>query len=167
MRSEARILSGGVRGSTVFSSDWVYQYALGRAWDSALPPAVFVTLSPSIATVGEDDLTVHRCGLLARSWGCGGILMVYLYAVRTVAPYELYTLADPVGPENLMFVRHTIMQHNPAFVVCAWGDSRLAAKQSPSFMATMADRPLSCLGRNSDGSPVEPLASHVMLTQFP
>ncbi len=64
-----------------------YRYWLKRVWDSSKPTAGFCLLNPSTAVglvdgIPVDDPTIRRCAGFAKSWGCGGIRVVNLFAIR-------------------------------------------------------------------------------------
>lgn len=80
-----------------------YRYLLTRQWDDTKPPAVVVMLNPSTADAFDDDPTIRRLAGengFARHWGCGSLMVVNLYAWRATDPSQLWTVTDPVGPEN-------------------------------------------------------------------
>jgi hypothetical protein len=88
-----------------FSADEKYRYELRRYWDDGVhkprrPSAVFIGLNPSTATELEDDPTIRRCIRFAKDWGCGGMCMLNLFALRSTDPKGLKLVEDPVGPAN-------------------------------------------------------------------
>ncbi|MFR0367629.1 DUF1643 domain-containing protein [Streptomyces sp. MCC20] len=93
-----------IRRAAVISDCGQYRYLLVRQWQNTGPTAVFVLLNPSTADGASDDATSRHCIRYARSWGCGSLLIVNLYAWRATKPLELRTVADPVGPENDAFL---------------------------------------------------------------
>lgn len=121
-------LNGGAavytgRGA-VISPDGVYRYALWRAWGAGRP-ATFIMLNPSTADAEQDDPTIRRCIGYAKAWGCGGLLVLNLFALRATDPAELHRHPDPVGPDNddrlCTFLKNTYRPGD--IVVAAWGTS--------------------------------------------
>lgn len=128
-----------------------YRYRLGRRWGWG-PPLAFIMLNPSTADADVDDPTIRRCMGFARREGCGGIVVVNLFALRATDPAELRKSAvDPVGPENDMAIESLIDAPlaTGARVVCAWGAHALAEKQARRVVARARScgRQLWCLGK--------------------
>ncbi len=91
------------RSSAVLSPDGVYRYQLVREWDRARPRVAFLMLNPSTADATQNDPTIRKCIAFARSWGCGSLEVVNLFAFRATDPRELGRCGarvDPVGAEN-------------------------------------------------------------------
>jgi len=88
-----------VSGAT-FSTDRVYRYALWRVWDAALPSFVVIGLNPSTADETENDPTIRRCIGFAKREGCGGLVMLNLFAVRATDPRVMMAHPEPIGPDN-------------------------------------------------------------------
>lgn len=108
--------------SAALSDDGRYRYELTRVWGAG-PPATFVMLNPSTADAQVDDPTIRRCIGFARSWGCGGLVVVNLYALRATNPAELWRADDPVGPDNDEQLTLTLYlaRSTTGPVVAAWG----------------------------------------------
>src|SRR3989449_11540410 len=107
-----------MRTDACFSRCGTYRYALWRRW-AAGPQVLFVMLNPSTADAQRDDPTIRRCIGFARRWGCGGIEVVNLFALRATDPRRLRYTRDPVGPEN---VAHLARAAGRASLVgAAWG----------------------------------------------
>jgi len=107
-------------GTAVISPCGLYRYRLGRVWDDALSPCVFVMLNPSTADASAPDPTVTRCIGFARALDCGGIVVVNLFAYRTKDPKVMAAAADPIGPENDEHIREVVTGRRGP-VICAWG----------------------------------------------
>ncbi len=86
-----------------------YRYALWRRWSDA-PPVLFVMLNPSTADESQDDPTIRRCISFAKQWGHGGIIVGNLFAFRSPYPNDLQTAADPIGPENNLWLERLAKQ---------------------------------------------------------
>jgi hypothetical protein len=115
-------LLDGVTAKATLSPCGTYRYTLERHWGDANNLALFVMLNPSTATADQDDPTIRRCQSFARSWGYGGLVVANLFALRATNPKELYSHADPVGPENDATLRDLMDSWFINLVVCAWGN---------------------------------------------
>src|SRR5690606_18576726 len=96
---------GTMNGTARFSPCGQYRYLLTRPipapfWKPDAGEAVFVMLNPSTADASEDDPTIRRCIGFAKEWGCTGLTVANLYALRSTDPKGLWKHRDPVGPEN-------------------------------------------------------------------
>lgn len=142
------------------SDNGLYRYALLRRWAASGPVATFVMLNPSTADAYVDDPTIRRCIGFARTWGCGAVHVLNLYAYRATKPADLWLADDPVGPANDRYLsRHVLasrIRRDP-FVV-AWG-----AHARPDRVAHFVDMlgvrkdHLTCLGTTRSGAPRHPL----------
>src|SRR5690349_21188818 len=81
-----------------------YRYRLDRWWDRALPPLIYIMLNPSTADAERDDATIRVCMGRAKNEGCGGIVVVNLFAYRATKPEDMKRAADPVGPNNDWYI---------------------------------------------------------------
>lgn len=135
-----------------------YRYILERIWEEALPPLAMIGLNPSIADALIDDRTVGRACGFAKREGAGGLLLGNLYAFRSTDPDALWTVADPIGPENDGWLAQIVARSFPHPIVCAWGVNAKDARWSDvaARMASSGAR-LVCLGKTQDGSPRHPL----------
>lgn len=138
-----------------------YRYTLGRAWGEG-ETLVWCMLNPSRADATADDRTLTRCVGFARAWGCGSLVLVNLFALRSTDPAALVAAADPVGPDN---DRHLAEQAAGRRVVCAWG-ATAAGSRRPTLRDRAGEvlrllRPaaaeLCCLGLSAGGHPLHPL----------
>ena len=154
MRPEVEIVGGAV-----LSSDGVYRYRLGRTWDPALPPAVWIMLNPSTADANQDDPTIRRVVRFStglRFPDVGGIVVANLYAYRATRPADLWQADDPVGPDNDAHLRELLATGGP--VVAAWGaNARPGRVDQVAGMAGVRGVKLYCLGTTKDGAPRHPL----------
>lgn len=149
--------------TAVISADGLYRYELTRSWGDG-PRMTFVMLNPSTADAEQDDPTIRRCMGFARREGCGGIVVVNLFALRVTRPVHLFdgTIAeDPEGRENCSHVGEAIRHADDGFIVAAWGAITPArAQRSFTWRQLRARRFegwLRCLGKTADGSPRHPL----------
>lgn len=113
-------MTGSVERSAVISDCGQYRYELRRTWEPLAEHAVFVMLNPSTADALVDDPTIRRCVGFARSWGCGGIVVANLFALRATDPAILTRTADPIGPENDETLDRLCAGR---LVIAAWGAS--------------------------------------------
>jgi hypothetical protein len=141
------------------STDRVYRYALERSWDLADKRAIFVGLNPSTADERVDDPTIRRCVGYAKRWGCGSMVIVNLFALRSTDPKGLTLAIDPVGPDNAAHVARHIQRYARAFVVAAWGciPPRVVPLAQLTIDEIKRRRGVRVLGLNGDGSPKHPL----------
>ncbi len=143
------------RRSATFDATRTYRYALERRW-SETAPAVFVMLNPSAADAFADDPTIRRCTAFARREGCGGLVVVNLYALRATDPRALYKHAEPVGPENDDILYEAQFQGGP--VIAAWGvHGALNSRGVIVAELLLRASDLMCLGLTKGGHPRHPL----------
>lgn len=141
-----------VEGDAVFSDCGRYRYLLTRRWGDG-PAATFVMLNPSTADAATDDPTIRRCIGFAKSWDCGSLNVVNLFAFRATDPRELLAATDPVGPRNDAFL-HSYLPDG----VAAWGAHKMASTRARGVVrAFVRSSPLWCLGVTKDGHPRHPL----------
>lgn len=145
--------------SAVISPCGQYRYQLTRDGDLAAAhgPAVFIMLNPSTADAEHDDPTIRRCRGFAHTWGCNGIRVVNLYALRSTDPAALWQNANPVGPDNDRWLVEAA--RDAGEVVCAWGaQARLdRVEQVVTLLMVFAGLRLKCLGVTKSGAPRHPL----------
>jgi hypothetical protein len=111
-------------------------------------------LNPSTAGEATDDPTVRKCISLSRNNGFNGLHILNLFAYRSSSPSMLKTIADPVGPENDMYIRSWTRQKEN--IVLAWGCTHYQ-ERSRKVLRGLIGYPLLCFGFNRDGSPKHPL----------
>lgn len=132
-----------------------YRYELTRIWDESLPLLAFVGLNPSTADAETDDPTIRKCVGFAKRHNYGGILMLNLYSYRATKPTDLWKAAkagtNTIG-EGAPAVRGRAARANK--IIACWG--RHGIKRQADFMQHFG-RPMSCLGKNADGTPCHPL----------
>lgn len=133
-----------------------YRYALGRIWDPSNPRTLYVIgLNPSTADETEDDPTIRRCIGFAKAFGCGGLTMLNLFALRSTDPKGLRAVADPIGPENDLTLLSARMLEN-VVIVAAWGVHGTFMGRDRE-VRKMFDGQLHHLGLTKDGHPKHPL----------
>jgi len=146
----------------------LYRYSLWREWDAHAPRVVFVMLNPSRADANTDDPTLRRCLGFARSWGCGSIEVVNLFAYRASRPDILRLVSDPVGPENDRYLQEAIDRADKILV--AWGNRGSLRNRYQIVSSWLMSREnLYCLGITQIGHPRHPLyvRSNTTLVSYP
>jgi hypothetical protein len=140
--------------SADFSEDRTYRYALKIRWADG-PNATFIGLNPSTADEFQDDPTIRKCKGFASRWGCGGIVMLNLFAYRATKPSDMKKAVDPIGPENTSTYLggHSYVNHGPT--VACWGRHGTFLNRGELIKERVPL--LWCLGTNSDGTPCHPL----------
>lgn len=145
--------------SAVISSCQQYRYLLKRPSEVEHPDrttALFVMLNPSTADATLDDPTIRRCRGFARGWGCAGIVVANLYALRSTDPAVLRGHRDAIGPENDDWLRRLAGEFGD--VVCAWGANAEPARSAAVIeILRGAGARLWCLGITKAGAPKHPL----------
>lgn len=153
-----------VASDAAISDDTLYRYNLQRVWDRALPVCVWLLLNPSKADQIEDDLTIKKCMEYARRWGCGAIVVVNLYAFRSKDPAKLFTVPNPVGPDNEAAVRAAgaIAGAPGGKVIAGWGGSgagphyKAVIAQTLGWLRMESGLAIECLGKTAEGYPRHP-----------
>lgn len=154
----------------VISDDQRYRYWLCRPFAEGQGWVVFIMLNPSTADSEVDDPTIRRCVSFSRQWGCRGIIVVNLFAMRSPDPDVLIASLkrgeDIVGPDNFRYLEKAVgvAETTPnSKIVCAWGSAKPARVHS-EVIESMISRikaltviPLMCLGETKDGHPRHPL----------
>jgi hypothetical protein len=146
--------------SAIISPCQTYRYELWREWDSMRPVVAFIGLNPSAADAERDDPTIRRCLGFAKSWGCGSLVMLNLFALRSTDPAAIRSTPNPVGPDNDAHI--VARTRGVDIIVAAWGNDggylgrdvvveRLIADSRPSCGG------ISCLKLTKSGSPWHPL----------
>lgn len=143
-----------VKRSASFSTCRKYRYTLKIIWDASLPAAVFIGLNPSTADEVIDDNTIRRCRGFAKSWGCGGIVMLNLFAFRATLPADMRAQSDPIGRDNNMHICMAVIAAEGPIVAC-WGTHGKHLERGKAVSRFVND--MQCLGRNADGTPKHPL----------
>lgn len=152
--------SDGIYRDALISPCGDYRYSLVRQWDKGKPYLPFVMLNPSTADATRDDPTIRRCMSFARREGCGGIVVVNLYALRSPDPKMLRAHYDPVGPFNkrVIYDAAIVAAEAGVPVVCAWGVNDITQAAGGALVeAREAGAAIKCLGKTAGGHPRHPL----------
>lgn len=148
------------RGATLSECN-TYRYHLWRYVGPQERVATFIMLNPSAADAVVDDPTIRRCMGFARTWDCGRLVVVNLFAFRSVSPAKMKRQSDPVGPENDEHIIRAAKAAalNDGKIVCAWGVHGKHQDRDKAVLAILNQigvRPL-CLAMSKDGMPKHPL----------
>jgi hypothetical protein len=147
--------------TAVLSPDRAYRYALTQEWNIDAPAATFIMLNPSTADALNSDATMRRCIGFARRWGCGGVLLVNAFALRSRDPAALRGHPNPVGDHNDRVLASVVENSPTGPVVTAWGADPTMASSGRgdhivALLHSVGVEPR-CLGRTKAGNPRHPL----------
>lgn len=136
-----------------------YRYELTRAWSRGLSRRlVVIGLNPSTADANDDDPTIRRCIGFAQREGCGGLVMLNLFAFRATNPAELAQAQDPIGPDNDDALKSAFWAHTlDAVWLAAWGAHGQAIDRAREVFSWHDAPAFYCLGRTLGGFPRHPL----------
>jgi hypothetical protein len=156
-------VEGGMRSEpkypgTVISACGRYRYTLERKWEVSPRFVLWLMLNPSTADATTNDATIRRCMRYAADWGFGGILVGNLYAYRATQPAELFTAADPVGPQNDTAILEMVTRSQ--MIVCAWGQRGPDPRRRWNVLRDLGvpnHRQVRALRINENGEPGHPL----------
>lgn len=150
-----------VDGSAVFSPCGRHRYILTREGDDG-PAFVIVGLNPSTADAEKNDPTIGRERTFAEREGCGRLIKVNLYSMRSTDPKGLRPdYAEVNGPDADRWLA-TAFSEAPGAVICAWGASGVRIGRSERIAAVLGmiraagQTPL-CFGTTKHGFPRHPL----------
>lgn len=144
--------------TAVISNDGLYRYRLTRRWSEGGRMATFVMLNPSTADASVDDPTIIRCTGFAKREDCDG-LVVNLYGYRATKPAALRLATDPVGPDNVSYVRSALddAHASDSPIITAWGANSTSKDTGVVSFYRPGELRLLCLGVTKDGHPRHPL----------
>ena len=154
--------------SAEFSACGRYRYRLDRAIGRSGPAVAFLLHNPSTADASRDDATLRRGIGFARAWGSARLIYVNVWAGIATSPRNLWSMADPVGPDNDAHLAQAAREvaESGGFIVVAWGVIRPPRNQRADASRRLGavqdgiralGGQLRALGRNRDGSPRHPL----------
>lgn len=134
-----------------------YRYALTRRVGIASERACWIMLNPSTADHTSNDPTIRRVINFSHAWGCGNVVVVNLFALRSTSPKKLRWDPDPVGPENDDWIRAAVDASD--LVVCAWGAGGSLFGRDREVIEHLRGRgcELFCVSSTSKGAPAHPL----------
>lgn len=145
------------RGDAIISDCGTYRYRLTRQWGDG-PTCGFIMLNPSTADADIDDPTIRRCIGFAKREGCGGLVVVNLFALRATDPKELARHPFPVGPDWRHWLEVTLPEIDGP-LIAGWGAQKGIEGQEATILTLLAEagRKVMCLGVTQNGSPRHPL----------
>ncbi len=144
----------GMRVLGVTDETEEYRWWLERCWDESLPVMAFIGFNPrSDGRHLANDQTTNRCIQVARDAGCGGVILVNLFARRSDTTADLASSGDPVGAECDVWLRKAVTK--AATTVAAWGvPPPWAIPRAEAVLEAFG--PLECLGFTAGGHPRHP-----------
>jgi len=136
-----------------------YRYTLRRQGlqgmlDPGFAAIGFLLLNPSTATEKKNDPTIRKCIGFATRWGFAELVIVNVYAFCSTDPAGLWTVDDPVGPENDAAIAEVAGQVEK--LVCGWG-KHARSERIERVAELLVGREVFALAVNRDGSPQHPL----------
>jgi len=155
---ESLFVAGTKPGSSAtFSPCRQWRYTLERRWSNAPGRVVFIGLNPSTADESKDDPTIRRCIGYAKAWGLHAYTMLNLFAWRSTDPKALYSVDDPIGPDNDAAIFREV--RGAAKVIAAWGKHGALRGRGDEVLMSLKAHGVTvhCLSRNNDNSPSHPL----------
>jgi hypothetical protein len=143
------------------------RYTLSREWDDGLPNAAWLLCNPSTADAEIDDPTCRRMMHFTRALGCGGFIAVNIWPLRATFPRDLWPiLAAGALTEAMEFANDAVIElarDRAHRMIVAFGteppkrDAARVERLVQKF-SRGGSRPLLCLGTNTEGWPLHPLA---------
>lgn len=146
-----------MKKGAVIDKTGTYRYSLWREWDQDKQKLVFIMLNPSKADEDIDDPTLRRCINFAKSWDCGSLMVVNLFAYRSASPLDLKKVDDPVGKQNDRYLKKAIKSADR--VVVAWGNNGKLMQRDRLVLQLLSKHNIQphCLGITKAGYPRHPL----------
>lgn len=144
-----------------FSPDRVFRYTLERVWDETKPLLLVVMLNPSTADEQDDDPTITRLIVRAKSEGFGRLCVCNLFAFRSPSPKALVDRVrsnqDVIGQGNSQMITECALRCDAALV--AWGAHRLVVKRDCVILHILYRYApiILALDKTKDGFPRHPL----------
>ena len=152
--------------AAVISPCGKYRYYLSRIWDNSKPTVLFIMFNPSTADHEVDDPTIRRCIGFAKSWDCGGLYVVNLFARRDSDPRAIFGFWEDVGEDNDAHIRRLVNGHLNSdgtvdgYIVIAWGGLAHPADvrwRRDEVIGNLPVNLITCLGVTKSGEPKHPL----------
>ena len=154
-----------IKKGAVIDKTGLYRYSLWREWAIDKPKLVFIMLNPSKADADIDDPTLRRCINFAKSWDCGSLMVVNLFAYRSASPSDLRQVSDPVGRQNDRYLKKAIKSADK--IVVAWGNNGKLMQRDRFVLELLTELKVQpyCLETTKAGYPRHPL--YVMCNKQP
>jgi hypothetical protein len=101
-----------MQNECVFSADRRYRYILKHTWEPFFDPKLctWIGANPSVAEEASLDASTKRIRAFSSSWGYKGFIMTNLFALVSTDPKGLYSVEDPVGPENDRYILQAVQE---------------------------------------------------------
>lgn len=144
-------------GAAIFSEDRFYRYTLTRAWDTEKPFGVYIGLNPSTADENKLDPTLRRVWRYMEREGCGGMVIVNLFAFRATDPRAMIAAGDPIGEDNDHWIDQVINYVTTGPILCGWGTHGRYLGRSAQVKQTLPEGRTFRLALTKDGEPGHPL----------
>lgn len=147
--------------SAVLSPCENYRFRLERDIGMFGPVAAVIMVNPSTADAEADDATIRRVIGFGKRLGWSKVIVGNVFAYRATNIQELALVDDPIGPDNVTYLREILGAADEAIV--AWGTlSKLPPAlreqwRTVSDIAASLAVPLKCFGVAKDGHPRHPL----------
>jgi hypothetical protein len=142
-----------------FSDCERYRYLLWRVWRkrNSIRWLNMLMLNGSKATHEVSDPTVDRQVRRAQLLGFDGLYVTNIFAWMSTDPKALYTLPDPVGPDNDRYLLETATKS--AMVICGWGNHGVLHGRGKAVYRFLSASGISLLALrvSSGGEPWHPL----------
>ena len=138
---------------TIFSPCRKYRYTLWREWSYGNGYAMFICLNPSTADETKNDPTIRRCIGFAQRWGYQALFMTNLFAYRSTNPWEIHSVADPIGPDNDKYLAE--LSEQAGIIIAAWGTHGNFMGRGVKILKMIPN--LCYLKKTSTGFPAHPL----------
>ena len=152
-----------IQNKALFSTDGKYRYTLFRQWDCFRNgTCIFIGLNPSTADEKTDDPTIRRCVYFAKKFGYSAMIMLNIFALRSTDPKNLKKDADPIGPQNNVFIRDyccTKYAQQQFGIIAAWGNHGTLLNRGDKVIQTFTSEgvKVDCFGLTKDKQPKHPL----------
>lgn len=154
------LLKGEGGSGADFSDCRLYRYALWRRWNPNQRQLVVIGLNPSTADETMNDPTVERCKRRAVALGCGGLVMLNLFALRSTHPGKLYDHPSPVQAPKTNDNDDALIAYTfGGLVVCAWGNHGELGNRgwNVALFLRRLGHTLHAFSINKSGHPAHPL----------
>jgi hypothetical protein len=146
-----------MQNECVFSDDRRFRYLLRHTCKPLSAPKLctWIGLNPSVANETQLDPTLRRIRTFSNAWGYNGFIMTNLFALVSTDPDQLYSEADPVGPENDRYILDAIQE--TGVVIAAWGKVGGHQNRCAAVLKMISGVDLFCLKKTKEGYPIHPL----------
>lgn len=135
----------------------IYRYSLTRQWDANRGRVCWIMLNPSTADESVDDPTIRRVIGFSKAWGYGSLIVVNLFALRSMSPQTLKIAADPIGPDNDLYIAAAALTSEAVLAAWSFHAGLFDRDQSVLDILHRIDCPVCVLGLTDGGRPRHPL----------